>query len=42
MMNLDDSLSEEIYDFLKYVSETGMSYQIQSSLVLPIIMPLLK
>lgn len=42
MISLDDSLSDEIYVFLKYASETGMLYLFQSSLVLPIIMLLLK
>lgn len=42
MINLDDGLSDEIYAFFKYMSETGMLYLFQSSLVLPIIMPLLK
>lgn len=35
-------LSVEIYAFFNYVSETGILYLFQSSLVLPIIMPLLK
>lgn len=41
-MNLDNSLSDEIYAFFKYVPETGMLYLFQPSLVLPIIMSLLK
>lgn len=42
MRNLDDNLSDEIHDFLKYVSKTDMLFLFQSSLVLSIIMPLLK
>lgn len=41
-MILDGSFSDDIYAFFKYMSETDMLYLFESSLVLPVIMPLLK